>query len=338
MIEPIRFRINGKAAEMKVEGERRLLWVLRTDLALTGTKYGCGIGLCGSCTVVVEGEAVRSCSTTHSGLLPCGPWLSSLAASSIRGSITSEITSSPSTLMTSRTAAGENVSLTLTAASSGIQDAAGNDMKANAAATVTYDATAPTAAITPSGSTASSSPITFTVTFDEPVIGVKLANFSATGSTTASLTISDLQAISSTVYQVNVSGMAAAGESVTLTLTAAGSGIADMSGNALAANAAATVAYDTTAPTATPSAAVNGNKLVWTIQFAEGVTGFDISDLMASGSVTQTLTLQNFTVQSASLYTVEVVGMTTVSPGLGLPQNLYDAIPPSRSAVFQRSD
>ncbi len=61
MIESIRFRINGKAAEMKVEGERRLLWVLRTDLGLTGTKCGCAEGLCGACTVLIGNKAHRSC-------------------------------------------------------------------------------------------------------------------------------------------------------------------------------------------------------------------------------------------------------------------------------------
>jgi aerobic-type carbon monoxide dehydrogenase small subunit (CoxS/CutS family) len=46
-----------------VDDERMLLWVLRNDLGLTGTKYGCGEGLCGACTVIVDQEAVRSCAT-----------------------------------------------------------------------------------------------------------------------------------------------------------------------------------------------------------------------------------------------------------------------------------
>ncbi len=61
MIELIRFRINGKATQMKVEGERRLLWVLRTDLGFTGTKCGCAEGLCGACTVLIDKRANRSC-------------------------------------------------------------------------------------------------------------------------------------------------------------------------------------------------------------------------------------------------------------------------------------
>src|SRR5512139_2638188 len=61
MKEAINFRLNGKPTSVEVEGDRMLLWVLRTDLGLTGTKYGCGENLCGSCTVVVDKEAVRSC-------------------------------------------------------------------------------------------------------------------------------------------------------------------------------------------------------------------------------------------------------------------------------------
>jgi aerobic-type carbon monoxide dehydrogenase small subunit (CoxS/CutS family) len=62
MKETISFRLNGKPVTLNVEPDRKLLWVLRTDLGLTGTKYGCGTGLCGSCTVVIEKEARRSCS------------------------------------------------------------------------------------------------------------------------------------------------------------------------------------------------------------------------------------------------------------------------------------
>jgi aerobic-type carbon monoxide dehydrogenase small subunit (CoxS/CutS family) len=55
------FKLNGKLVRLSVDGDRPLLWVLRTDLGLTGTKFGCGEGHCGSCTVLVNGVAVRSC-------------------------------------------------------------------------------------------------------------------------------------------------------------------------------------------------------------------------------------------------------------------------------------
>src|SRR5512139_3968912 len=61
MKETVNFRLNGKRTKLEVEGERMLLWVLRTDLGLTGTKFGCGAGLCGACTVIVGGEVMRSC-------------------------------------------------------------------------------------------------------------------------------------------------------------------------------------------------------------------------------------------------------------------------------------
>jgi len=63
MLSTIQFRLNDKPVRLEVDGERMLLWVLRTDLGLTGTKYGCGEGYCGSCTVLVDGEPTRSCGT-----------------------------------------------------------------------------------------------------------------------------------------------------------------------------------------------------------------------------------------------------------------------------------
>ena len=61
MSDSIAFKLNDKPVKLDVDGERPLLWVLRTDLGLTGTKFGCGEGHCGSCTVLVNKVAVRSC-------------------------------------------------------------------------------------------------------------------------------------------------------------------------------------------------------------------------------------------------------------------------------------
>ncbi len=60
----IAFTLNGKSVSLDVDPSRKLLWVLRGELGLTGTKYGCGEGHCGACTVVVDREAVRACRTT----------------------------------------------------------------------------------------------------------------------------------------------------------------------------------------------------------------------------------------------------------------------------------
>jgi isoquinoline 1-oxidoreductase alpha subunit len=55
-------KVNGEARPVEADPEKPLLWVLREDLGLTGTKFGCGIGACGACTVHVDGQATRSCS------------------------------------------------------------------------------------------------------------------------------------------------------------------------------------------------------------------------------------------------------------------------------------
>ena len=63
-----RVDINGEVRELDVPGEMPLLWALRNELGMVGTKFGCGVALCGACTVHVDGVAARSCSTPVSAL------------------------------------------------------------------------------------------------------------------------------------------------------------------------------------------------------------------------------------------------------------------------------
>ena len=64
----IRFNVNGKTVDVKAEGDTPLLWVIRDEIGLTGTKFGCGAALCGACTVHVNGSPVRSCQTPVSSV------------------------------------------------------------------------------------------------------------------------------------------------------------------------------------------------------------------------------------------------------------------------------
>ncbi|MDJ0934634.1 MAG: (2Fe-2S)-binding protein [Kiloniellales bacterium] len=59
----VQFVLNGEAREVKAEPDTPLLWVIREELGLTGTKFGCGVALCGACTVHLDGSPIRSCST-----------------------------------------------------------------------------------------------------------------------------------------------------------------------------------------------------------------------------------------------------------------------------------
>jgi len=64
----VAFTLNGKPASVDAEAGTPLLWVIRDHLQMTGTKYGCGAGLCGACTVHIDGRAVRSCQTPASAV------------------------------------------------------------------------------------------------------------------------------------------------------------------------------------------------------------------------------------------------------------------------------
>ena len=65
-----RLKVNGEVFDIEVDGTTPLLWVLREQLGLTGAKYSCGIGLCGSCTVLVDGKVIRSCVIPVSAVSP----------------------------------------------------------------------------------------------------------------------------------------------------------------------------------------------------------------------------------------------------------------------------
>ena len=64
MAETIKFKLNGQEKVLELTRERSLLWVIRTDYELTGTKYGCGMGHCGACTVLIDKKPVRACMVT----------------------------------------------------------------------------------------------------------------------------------------------------------------------------------------------------------------------------------------------------------------------------------
>jgi nicotinate dehydrogenase subunit A len=77
--------VNGKACQVEADAEAPLLYALRNDLGLIGTRYGCGLGQCGACTVIVDGKAVQSCDVPVSAVL--GKQISTVEALATDGSL-----------------------------------------------------------------------------------------------------------------------------------------------------------------------------------------------------------------------------------------------------------
>jgi len=69
MLETVSFKLNGRPMDLRLDTDRSLLWVLRTELSLTGTKCGCDEGWCGACTVLVDNRAERSCEIPVKGIV-----------------------------------------------------------------------------------------------------------------------------------------------------------------------------------------------------------------------------------------------------------------------------
>jgi isoquinoline 1-oxidoreductase alpha subunit len=81
-----RLSVNGKAYDMDIAPDTPLLWAIRENIGLTGTKYGCGIAQCGACTVLIDGVATRSCSVLASDA--AGKQITTIEGLAVNGSLT----------------------------------------------------------------------------------------------------------------------------------------------------------------------------------------------------------------------------------------------------------
>ncbi len=150
------------------------------------------------------------------------------------------------------------------------------------------DLVAPTATISPNGTSVSTDTIEFTITFQEEVTGVDVDDLLAVGSLGSTVTLSNLSAVSATTYTVEADGMSRGG-AVTLTLTAADSGIQDTAGNALVENATASVTYvKNTAPTAAGDSATTNEDATVIVDVLANDEDTDLSDVVSVESVDAT--------------------------------------------------
>ncbi|MCX7417976.1 MAG: cadherin domain-containing protein [Planctomycetia bacterium] len=212
--------------------------------------------------------------------------------------------------------------LTLNAATSNITDAAGNPLNADAIESWTRDAVAPTVDLVDVSPDPRSTTVGLvTIEFSEAVIGYNLADLSLTrDGSPVSLSGLTLNQTDSTHFTINLSSVTTIDGTYSLTLAAAGSGIADLAGNVLAANATDSWTRDSVAPTGDIVNVVPNPRIVpvneLLIEFSEPVTGFDIADLRLTLNG-ESLSLFNriVLVDSASEYRLNVADYT-ISEGL----------------------
>ncbi len=241
--------------------------------------------------------------------------------------------------------------LTLTASGSGIVDASGNSLAANATATWTLDARSPTASLVPSAPGTTATPVaSATITFSEAVNGFAIGDLALTRNGTAvplngaTLTTAD----DKTFVLGNLLGATSLSGTYVLTLPAATAGITDKLGNAFTQSASATWVLDTVAPTATIEVASPGTSATpadtATITFSKPVTGFDVADLVLTRNV-QGVSLVGATLASADgrVYSLALgtsaaingaYALSLTGPGLGIVDALGNAYASTASATW----